>query len=143
MPNVVHETTTTTATMSDKRFQPDLPHSEEPVGALNASEEPACASALCFNETQTELAHANQLAILEQLSASIAQAVQPIGATVTAAEAALRWLGHQPPDLEEARRMLAQIVEDSTRAADIVHRIRALVENTPSSKRLSHPNART
>lgn len=79
--------------------------------------------------------HANRVAILGQLSASIAhEVIQPIGATVTAAQAALRWLERQPPDLEEARKALAQIVHDGTRAADIVHRIRALIKKAPSRK---------
>jgi C4-dicarboxylate-specific signal transduction histidine kinase len=81
------------------------------------------------------LAHANRVAILGQLSASIAhEVVQPIAATVINAEAALRLLGRQPPDLETARQALAQIVQDGTRAGDIVDRIRALMKKAPSRK---------
>jgi C4-dicarboxylate-specific signal transduction histidine kinase len=97
-------------------------------------EVPGGPSARC-HETQTELAHANRVAILGQLSASIApEVIQPIAATVTNAEAALLWLGRQPPDLEEARQALAQIVQDATRAADIVDRIRAIMKKAPSRK---------
>jgi C4-dicarboxylate-specific signal transduction histidine kinase len=79
--------------------------------------------------------HANRVAILGQLSASIAhEVIQPIGATLTNAEAALHLLGHQPPNLEKARQVLAQIVQDSIRAGDIVHRIRALMKKAPSPK---------
>jgi C4-dicarboxylate-specific signal transduction histidine kinase len=81
------------------------------------------------------LAHANRVAILGQLSASIAHEVmQPIGATVINAQAALRWLGRQPPDLKEARQALARIVQDGTRAGEIVNRIRALMKKAPSRK---------
>ena len=126
MPNFVHETTTTA--MCAQRFRPDSPRAV-------ISEEPACDSEPRCRETQMELAHANRVAILGQLSASIAhEVIQPIGATVTAAQAALRWLGRQPPDLEEARQALAQIVQDGTRAGDIVHRIRALIKKTPSRR---------
>ena len=53
---------------------------------------------------QAELAHANRVTTMGQLSASIAHEVnQPIAATVTNAQAALRWLGAQPPDLDEVR----------------------------------------
>ena len=43
--------------------------------------------------TQAELAHANRVATMGQLTASIAHEVnQPIAATLTNAQAALRWL---------------------------------------------------
>ena len=52
-----------------------------------------------YREVQMELAHANRVATMGQLTASIAHEVnQPITATVIGAQAALRWLGRQPPD---------------------------------------------
>ena len=58
-----------------------------------------------YSEVQNELAHANRVATMEQLSASIAhEVIQPIAATVNNAKAALRFLNAQPPNLEEARR---------------------------------------
>jgi C4-dicarboxylate-specific signal transduction histidine kinase len=118
---------TTPVSVFVKWFQPDHPPSEE--GACNS--EPR------GHETQTALAHANRVAILGRLSASIAhELIQPIGATVTASQAALRWLGSQPPDLEEAREMLAQIVQDGTRAGGIIHRILALLKKAPSRSEL-------
>ena len=49
-------------------------------------------------ETQTQLAHANRVATMGQLTASIAHEVnQPIAATVTNALAGWRWLGAEPP----------------------------------------------
>jgi hypothetical protein len=50
---------------------------------------------------------------------------QPIGAVVTNARAALRWLGGQPPDLEEVRQALDDIVKDGNRAGDVIGRISA------------------
>jgi C4-dicarboxylate-specific signal transduction histidine kinase len=49
---------------------------------------------------QTELASANRVAFLEQLSASIGEINQPICAVVMGAEAALRLLLVQPTDAE-------------------------------------------
>jgi hypothetical protein len=98
----------------------------------NSAHETTNTPATMCHETRTEMVHSNRVAMPGQLSASIAdELIQPIGATITAAEAALRWLEHQPPDLEEARQMLAQIVQDSTRAAGIVHGVRALAKNAP------------
>jgi PAS domain S-box-containing protein len=88
-----------------------------------------------LHKMQTELAHRNRVATMGQLAASTAHEVkQPIGATVTNAQAALRFLGRQPPDLEEARQALAQIVQDGMRAGDIVDGIRALTKKAPSRK---------
>jgi C4-dicarboxylate-specific signal transduction histidine kinase len=87
------------------------------------------------HQLQTELAHANGLATMGQLSASIAHEVkQPIASTVINAQAALRFLELQPPGVEQARRVLAQIVQDGMRAGDIVDGIRALFKKAPSRK---------
>jgi PAS domain S-box-containing protein len=83
-------------------------------------------------EMQMELAHANRVATIGQLTASVAHEVnQPIAAVRTSAGAALRFLSRDPPDLEEVGEALGSIVEDTTRAGDIVHRIRALVKKEP------------
>jgi PAS domain S-box-containing protein len=85
-----------------------------------------------YREMQMELAHANRVATMGQLTASIAHEVkQPIAATVSNAQAALRWLGRQPPDLGEVRQALAHIVQDGKRAGDVVGRIRDLIKKAP------------
>ena len=79
------------------------------------AEEEARESERRYLEMQMELAHANRAATMGQLTASIAHEVkQPIAATVTNAQAALRWLACEPPDLEEVRQALAHIVQDGT-----------------------------
>jgi C4-dicarboxylate-specific signal transduction histidine kinase len=81
---------------------------------------------------QMELAHANRVATVGQLTASIAHEVkQPIAATVGNAEAALRWLGHQPANLDEVRDALSRIVKEGRRASEVIGRIRALVAKAP------------
>ena len=67
-----------------------------------------------------------------QLTASIAHEVnQPIAATLTNAQAALRWLSAQPPNLEEVRQALGRIVKDANRAGDVIDRVRALIKKAP------------
>jgi PAS domain S-box-containing protein len=86
-----------------------------------------------YRDIQMELAHANRVATMGQLTASIAHEVnQPIAAAVTNAQAALRWLGARPPDLEEVRQALARIVRDANRAGDVIGRIRGLVKKAPA-----------
>jgi signal transduction histidine kinase len=70
-----------------------------------------------------------------QLAASIAHEVnQPITGVVTSAHAALRWLGSQPPDLDEVRYCLDYIIKDGNRAGDVAGRIRALIKKVPPRK---------
>jgi PAS domain S-box-containing protein len=84
---------------------------------------------------QMELAHANRLATMGQLAASIAHEVnQPIGAARNNAHAALRFLAAEPPDLVDANEALECVVNDTYRAGEIVHGIRDQVRKTPPSK---------
>ena len=137
MPHAVHETSAVTATVFATRFQPDPPGaiiSEEPECAWNAPEQPACDSEQRCDETQTELASASRVAILGQLSASIAEINQPISAVVMNAEAALRLLLAQPTDTEAVRRLLALIVKDGLRSGDIVNRTFALKKSSATKR---------
>jgi C4-dicarboxylate-specific signal transduction histidine kinase len=82
-----------------------------------------------------ELAHANRVATMGQLSASISHEMnQPIAAAVTNAQAALRWLGARPPNLGEVREALRRIVDNASRANDVIGRIRALIKKAPQRK---------
>ena len=85
-----------------------------------------------YREVETALAHANRVATIGQLTASIAHEItQPITATVFDAEAGLLWLAAQPPNLEEARQILTRIVQSGNRAGEVIGRIRALVKKAP------------
>jgi PAS domain S-box-containing protein len=82
-------------------------------------------------DVQTELAHANRVAIMGQLTSSIAHEVnQPIAASRNNAAAALRFLSAKPPHLAEVREALDCIVESSYRAEHIIDRIRAHIKKT-------------
>jgi len=84
---------------------------------------------------QAELAHANRVTTMGELSASIAHEVnQPIAATVANAQAALRWLRARPPDLDEVRASLSRIVEDGKRAGNVIGGIRAFIHKVPPRK---------
>ncbi|QYD66936.1 AAA family ATPase [Paraburkholderia edwinii] len=86
-----------------------------------------------YREMEVELAHANRVATMGQLTASITHEIrQPIAAAMTNAHAALRWLGARTPDLNEVREALERIVNDGARANDVIGRIRALVKKAPA-----------
>jgi PAS domain S-box-containing protein len=84
-----------------------------------------------YRELQSELAHANRVATMGQLSAWIAHDVsQPLVGIVTSGNAGLRWLAADPPNLERAHHAFERIVRDGLLAADILDRVRALVKKT-------------
>jgi PAS domain S-box-containing protein len=90
-----------------------------------------------LRDAQIQLAHVNRVATVGQLTASIAHEVnQPIGALVINAHAVLRMLSADPPDLNQARDALGDIVKDGRRASDVIGHIRALVKKTPAQAEL-------
>ena len=85
-----------------------------------------------LRKAQMELAHANRVTTMGQLTASIAHEVkQPIGATVTNAQAGLRFLGAEVVDTNELREILHDIVKDGNRAGEVISRISDLTKKTP------------
>ena len=87
---------------------------------------------------QSELAHANRVATMGQLCASIAHEIkQPIAAARTNAAAALRFLDKRPPEVAEVREALTCIVDDTDRAGDIIDRIRDHIKKATPGRRSS------
>ncbi|PYN50424.1 MAG: histidine kinase, partial [Candidatus Rokuibacteriota bacterium] len=82
---------------------------------------------------QTELTHVTRVATLGEMTTSIAHEInQPLGAVVNNASACMRWLSAQ--NLEEARRSAALAIADAHRASEIIGRIRALAQKSPTRK---------
>jgi PAS domain S-box-containing protein len=103
--------------------------------ARKKAEEAARESERRFREVESTLAHANRVATMGQLSASIAHELnQPIAAAVTNAQAALNWLGAEPADMKQATDAISRIIKNGTRAGDVLARIRALVKKAPPRK---------
>jgi PAS domain S-box-containing protein len=90
---------------------------------------------LRYREALLELAHANRVATMGQLTASIAHEVnQPLAAVAANAEAGLRWLKRGTPDLEAASRSFEGIIGDGKRASEVIRRVRALANKTSLEK---------
>jgi PAS domain S-box-containing protein len=88
-----------------------------------------------FFKAQLELAHANRVAMMGQLTTTITHEVnQPITAVVTYALAARRWLSAEPPNCREVDEALSLIVKEGNRAGEVVGRIRALVKKVSVRK---------
>jgi len=88
-----------------------------------------------LDKAQTELAHLTRMMTMGELTASIAHEVnQPLTAVITNANACLRWLAGQSPNLDEAREAVSRIVRDGNRAGEVIRRIRALLKKTAPQK---------
>src|SRR4029077_10352278 len=95
-----------------------------------------------YREMQSELAHANRVATMGQLTASIVHEIkQPIAAARTYAAAALRFLDKSPPEVAEVSEALTCIVNDADRASDVVDRIGSLIKKAPPRKEVVDLNA--
>jgi PAS domain S-box-containing protein len=78
-------------------------------------------------EASLNLAHAQRLAMLGELSGSLAHELnQPLTAILSNAQAAQRFLSHDRADLNELRDILSDIVADDRRAGDVIKRLRQL-----------------
>jgi C4-dicarboxylate-specific signal transduction histidine kinase len=82
-----------------------------------------------YREVQNELAHANRVLTMGQLTASIAHELrQPLGAALNDGKASLNWLTRHPPQVEEAKLCLEEVIKDVNRASDVIDRIHRLIK---------------
>ena len=80
-----------------------------------------------MREELAHLAHLNRVSTMGELTASLAHEInQPIGAAVTNAQACLRFLNREQPDVPEACEAALEMVRDATRAVDIIDRVRSM-----------------
>ncbi len=81
-----------------------------------------------LNRLHGQLWHADRAAQVGVLSASLAHELnQPLSAILTNAQAGLRFLAMEQPDLEEIRTILEDIVHDDKRAGMVVSGLRAMM----------------
>ena len=91
-----------------------------------------------LRQLEADLAHINRVNMMGELAAALAHEIrQPIAASITSANACLRWLARDPPDLERARAAAARIEQDGNRAADVINRLRSLyMKGVPPEREL-------
>jgi C4-dicarboxylate-specific signal transduction histidine kinase len=94
-----------------------------------------------LRQAQADLAYMNRVTTMSELAASLAHEIkQPIAAAVTDANTCLRWLTRDRPEMEEARQAASRVVKDSTRAAEIISRIRLLFKKGTLERELVDVN---
>ena len=88
-----------------------------------------------LHKVQMELAHANRVSAMGQLTASIAHEIrQPLAGVKNERKCRFAMARKTPPELEEAKRSLENIVKDADRANDVITRIHNIVKKDSSSK---------
>jgi PAS domain S-box-containing protein len=76
---------------------------------------------------QSTLAHVSRENTMGAMTASIAHEIrQPLAVVVAHANAGLRWLNRDEPDIEEARQSLAEIAKEGHRISEVISSIRAM-----------------
>jgi signal transduction histidine kinase len=89
-----------------------------------------------LRQLEADLAHINRVNMLGELATALAHEIkQPIAASITSANACLRWLAHDPPDLERARAAATRIEQDGNRAADVIDRLRSFYKKGTAPQR--------
>jgi PAS domain S-box-containing protein len=79
-------------------------------------------------QQRAEFAHLSRVAMLGELSGSLAHEInQPLAAILGNAQAALRFLGRDPPALAQVAEALQAIVGNDRRASQVIERLRALL----------------
>jgi signal transduction histidine kinase len=80
----------------------------------------------------SELAHLNRHLTVNELGLSIAHEInQPLGAIQLNSETAQMLLNAKSPDLDEIRKIIADILRDDQRAGDVVRQLRSLLKGKP------------
>jgi PAS domain S-box-containing protein len=89
-----------------------------------------------LRQLEADLAHINRVNMMGELAAALAHEIrQPIAASITSANACLRWLARDPPDLERARAAAARIEQDGIRAAEVINHLRSFYKKgTPPER---------
>jgi signal transduction histidine kinase len=92
-----------------------------------------------LHAAQTALAHANRVATLGEIGATIAHEInQPLATIRINGETGLRWLDRSEPNVAKARDLINRMLEDARRASDIIERIRSMAaQRAPEHKLLS------
>jgi C4-dicarboxylate-specific signal transduction histidine kinase len=94
-----------------------------------------------LRQAQSDLSQISRVTTMGELTATVAHEVkQPIAASITNARTCLRWLAADEPNLEEARAAARRIVEDQTRAAEIINRIHVLFKKAAPQRDLVDVN---
>ncbi len=86
-------------------------------------------------QLRADLAHVSRVSTMGELAASISHELkQPITAAIVHANTVLQWLRRDPPNVSRADQTASEIIEDGTRASEIIDRLRSLYKKSPPKR---------
>jgi signal transduction histidine kinase len=78
-------------------------------------------------QLMSELAGRDRVSAVGEMSATMAHELrQPLAAIVAFGTAGLRWLSNKAPDLDETKKALQHVVDESHRAGDVIKSVRGI-----------------
>ena len=81
-------------------------------------------------QRRQELTHYSRVSAMGELAASLAHELnQPLTGVLTNAQAALRYLDGESPNVVEVREILGDIIEDDRRAGEVIRRLRSMLQS--------------
>jgi PAS domain S-box-containing protein len=93
-------------------------------------------------QLRSDLAHVSRVSTMGELVASISHELkQPITAAIVRANTVLQWLRRDPPNVRKADQTASEIIEDGTRASEIIDRLRSLYRKSPPKREVIVVNA--
>src|SRR5262245_2303253 len=111
-----------------QRRDHDMTHTPHP-GAFERPVTP-CRRGAKWREARAQLIHANRVATLGEMRASIVDELkQPLAAIAANAAASLSWLARANPEVSEGLLAIRDILEDVERASGMIQRLRVLASN--------------
>ncbi len=88
-----------------------------------------------LRRAQADLAHINRVSMMGELVASLAHELkQPISAALMDAKTCVRWLRRDTPDVAEGCEAALRTINDATRAAEVIDRVRSLYRRDTSAR---------
>jgi PAS domain S-box-containing protein len=94
-----------------------------------------------YQEIQCEMAHANRVAVIGQMTAAIAHELnQPLSGIVTNANTGLQMLSRNPPNVKGAIETIQRTIRDANRASEMIKRLRALFAKKSGMSELTDLN---
>ena len=107
----------------------------ESAAALVAAALARAGAARALSESRGHVAHLARVATMSQLGAAVTHELrQPLTAMRTNAEAGVTLLGQNPPDVREAREAFRDIVDDNTRAMEVIEHVRSLLRSEAGTR---------
>ena len=105
------------------------------VLGVSSNVSPRKLAELALQKKQEEVIHLARVSMIGELSGALAHEInQPLTSILSNAQAAQRLVERTPQPLDDIRAILADIVAEDQRAAEVIRRLRGLLKNSPTAR---------